>query len=306
MFGSSSSIVGYFTLLSFFFVVLSAKAQLSDCDQDPSCQHTKSMLLLAQQQWDSLDQGINSNARSEDFDVQHYTVVLDMTEHEKKRIQGWCGINFIPQKKGLQVLPLDLLQLRVDSVRWQGQLLSFTYNDTLLQVQFKAALPKGLEQQVVVYYQGHPQRDGSWGGFYYQDEYAYNLGVGFASNPHNYGRVWHPCFDNFQERASYTFRITTKNEQRAHCNGYLQSEQTINKRTTRIWQQKEPIPSYLAAIAVADYTVVEQSYIGIKDTIPIRLVANAADTSKLVQSFGHLKDAIAAYEFWLGCTVGRK
>ncbi len=279
---------------------LLANAQQMDCEQDPSCRHTKAMLLLAQQQWDSLPLGSNTNARSEQFDVQHYTVVLNMAAHDKQRIKGWCDIDFNPLQEQLQTLPLDLLQLKVDSVQWRGQLVAFSYNDTLLQVHFRTDLPKDSTQRVRVYYRGQPQRDGSWGGFYYKDEYAYNLGVGFASDPHNYGRVWHPCFDNFKERATYTFRITTKGQQRAHCNGYLQSEQTKNNLTTRIWQQKQPIPSYLAAIAVANYTVVEQTYKGVADTIPIRLVANVADTAKLVQSFRHLKAAIGAYEHWFG------
>ncbi|MFK7796910.1 MAG: M1 family metallopeptidase [Aureispira sp.] len=287
-------------LTLFLFGQLNLYAQKNDNENNPSCQHTKSMLLLAQQQWDSLPYSINTNARSEQFDILHYTVVLNMAAHEKQQIQGWCTINFVPQEANLQELPLDLLQLKVDSVYWKDTLVTFSYNDTLLKVQFGKALPLKTPQQVRVYYRGKPQRDGSWGGFYYQEEYAYNLGVGFASNPHNYGRVWHPCFDNFKERASYTFKITTKGEQRAHCNGYLQSEQTKDNLTTRIWQQKEPIPSYLAAIAVANYTVVEQEYVGVEDTIPIRLVANANDTAALVQSFVHLKQAIAAYEYWFG------
>lgn len=287
-------------LTLFLFGQLNLYAQKNDSEDDPSCQHTKSMLLLAQQQWDSLPYSINTNARSEQFDILHYTVVLNMAAHEKQKIQGWCTIDFVPQASNLQELPLDLLQLKVDSVYWKDAAVAFSYNDTLLKVQFGQALSAKMPQQIRVYYHGKPQRDGSWGGFYYQEEYAYNLGVGFTSNPHNYGRVWHPCFDNFRERASYTFKITTKGEQRAHCNGYLQSEQTKDNLTTRVWQQKEPIPSYLAAIAVANYTVVEQEYVGVEDTIPIRLVANAKDTAALVQSFVHLKQAIAAYEYWFG------
>lgn len=291
------TITSCFILLFFSFLV---QAQPADSTKEPSCRHTKAMLLLAQQQWDSLDISINTNARCEQFDIQHYTVVLNMAAHERQKIEGWCGVQFVPKQTDLQTLPLDLLQMQVDSVYWKGELLPFSYNDTLLQIHFKTTLPKDSSQTLRVYYQGNPQKDGSWGGFYYQGEYAYNLGVGFSANPHNYGRVWHPCFDNFKERATYTFRITTKGQQRAHCNGYLQSEQIKDNLTTRVWQQKQPIPSYLAAIAVANYTVVEQTYIGIEDTIPIRLVANAADTTALVQSFVHLKDAIGAYEYWFG------
>lgn len=292
--------INWSCFLLFCSLSVFAQQPSADCEQDPSCQHTKAMLLLAQQQWDSLDYSINTNARSQQFDVEHYQVVLNMAAHEKQKIKGWCTVSFTPLQAGLQMLPLDLLQMKIDSVQYQGALVAFSYNDTLLQVHFPEELVPNNPQQVSIYYQGKPQKDGSWGGFYYQEEYAYNLGVGFASNPHNYGRVWHPCFDNFKERATYTFQITTKKPQKAHCNGYLQSEQTQGNLITRVWQQKQPIPSYLAAIAVANYTVVEQEYIGLEDTIPIRLVANAQDTAALVKSFANLKHAIGAYEYWFG------
>ena len=113
-------------------------------------------------------------------------------------------------KNNVTVLDLDLLQMTVDSITSQGQLLASTYNDTLLSVTLPLALNMEDTSSVVVYYNGSPQGDPSgWGGWYFQGNYAYNLGVGFDADPHNYGRVWHPCFDNFVERATYDFSILT-------------------------------------------------------------------------------------------------
>ncbi|BDS12840.1 M1 family aminopeptidase [Aureispira anguillae] len=271
-----------------------------DCLNDPSCQHTKSMLLEANRQWGNQSSGINTNKRCDSLDILHYTVALDMTNHEGAFVMGSCEIHFRAKKDGVDELPLDLLRMEVDSVLMDTQPLSYHYNDTLLTLQLAHPLTNGEEKRVTIYYKGNPQEDETWGGFYYKGDYAYNMGVGFAADPHNYGRVWHPCFDNFRERATYTFHIKTKSDQRAHCNGYLQAENTLNGFTTRTWQQKDPIPTYLACIAVGNYTTIKQSYDSPNGLVPIELVANAADTANLKQSFQHLNQAIAAYEYWYG------
>ena len=81
---------------------------------------------------------------------------------------------------------------------------------------------------VVVYYNGSPQGDPSgWGGWYFQGNYSYNLGVGFDADPHNYGRVWHPCFDNFVERATYDFSILTNAGKTSYANGYIVNDQVV-------------------------------------------------------------------------------
>lgn len=290
----------YFVFLVLLLLSQSNLWAQEDCLNDPSCQHTKSMLLEASRQWDNQYTGINTNKRCDSLDILHYTVILDMSDHVGARMEGSCAVRFKTKDQAVEALPLDLLSLQVDSVLMDGQKLVFDYNDTLLNVRFAKRIAPQKEQTVTVYYQGHPQEDKRWGGFYYKDNYAYNLGVGFASDPHNYGRVWHPCFDNFKERATYTYKITTTDQQRAHCNGYLQSENTLNGLTTRTWQQKEPIPTYLACIAVGDYVTIKQSHEGVAGAVPIELAANAVDTANLKKSFVNLKKAIATYEYWYG------
>lgn len=288
--------------LLLFFLMIGNNFLLAQksCLNDPSCQHTKAMLLEANRQWGNQYKGIDHNKRSDSLDVLHYTVALDMTNHEDAFVQGTCLIRFKSKQETVESLPLDFLKMKVDSIKQGDKKLSYRYNDTLLIVDFKKPLTKDKTVEITVHYHGQPQSDKTWGGFYYKEDYAYNLGVGFAADPHNYGRVWHPCFDNFKERATYTFHIKTQENQRAHCNGYLQAENTVNGMTTRTWQQKEPIPTYLACIAIGDYTTVKTSYNGTYGEVPIELAANAEDTANLTTSFRHLKDAIAAYEYWYG------
>lgn len=291
-----------FCLLSLLLISYTTLvAQLPDsCYLDPSCQQAKQMLQQAQNQWGNEDITRNSNARSEAIDILHYSIMLDMRAMDKKYIQGHCTIKAKAKKTNVQQIQLDLLQLQVDSVQYNGRTVNFNYNDTIITINFNTAWNPSSTQKIKVFYQGKPQKDGSWGGFYYTKDYAYNMGVGFASNPHNYGRVWHPCFDNFIEKATYDFEIITKPNQVAHCNGFLlSSNQRADKNTSR-WGMDKPIPTYLACVAVSDYVTLKDTYQGAYEAVPIELVAQVTDTTNLQQSFKHLKQAIKAYEYWYG------
>ena len=247
-----------------------------------------------------LPDGPNDKAgagRSDSVDILHTTISLDMTDFTGKRIAGNCELRFTPRVNNLTYLALDLLELEVDSVLYQGNRLTFNYNDTLLNINLPLPLGPSDTTAVTVFYGGQPVRDASWGGFYYSGNYAFNLGVGFAADPHNYGRVWFPCFDNFVERSAYTFHIRTAGGKKAHCNGALTGEVSLGGDTLlRSWEMTEPIPSYLVCVAVADYATVRMSHAGMNGPVPVELAARAVDTTNVKSSFLHLPEAIDAFE----------
>lgn len=245
-----------------------------------------------------------SNSRSDTIDVLNYAVNLDITDYANQKIGGYCDVQFVSKLNNISSLDLDLLQMTIDSVVSQGQTLMYVYNDTLLSITLPTVMNIGDTSNVVVYYSGSPQGDPSgWGGWYFQGNYAYNLGVGFEANPHNYGRVWHPCFDNFVERATYDFSILTNNGKTSYANGYIVSDQVVGADSlVRTWRMDAPIPTYLACIAVANYTHVYQDYISpvTNDTTPVFLIAQPADTSNMKASFVNLHNAIEAFEIGYG------
>ncbi len=262
--------------------------------QEFSCQHRKSQKSLSTQQlYPSA-----ANERSDSIDVLNYAIHLDITDFQNQKIAGFTDVTVTAEgNESFSQLPLDLLELQVDSVKQNQQVVPFTYNDTLLVAQLTATMSAGDTTTVRVYYQGSPQADNSWGGFYFTNNYAFNLGVGFDANPHNFGRVWYPCFDNFVERATYDFHIETSNGKVATCNGTLLSENSLpNGNTVRHFHLKDPIPTYLSAVAVAEYSTVNQIHSGITGNIPIELHAVPSDTQNLKNSFAHLTDAIACFE----------
>ncbi len=243
-----------------------------------------------------------SNARSDSLDVIHTEINLEVLDFNGKSINGNAVITLVSKLNNISHVNLDLLKLNVDSVLNGNSNLTYAYNDTLLRVNLLGSLNQGDTMKLNVFYRGVPQIDQSnWGGFYFNAGYAFNLGVGFEADPHNYGRVWFPCFDNFVERSTYLFNIYTSDDKKAHCSGELIAENVVSGDTiVRTWKMDESIPSYLVGLAVAEYETVHMSYAGLSGNVPIELAAKAQDTTKAKNAFINLDDAMAAFEYNFG------
>ena len=239
------------------------------------------------------------NLRSDTLDVLNYKIELDFTLASTQQISGSCQVKFQSKMNGITSISLDLLQMNIDSITQGSTTNSFSYNDTLLVVTLQTPMSINDVDSVTVYYNGSPQGDPSnWGGFYFQGNYSYNLGVGFGADPHNYGRVWHPCFDNFVERATYDISLTTIPTHRGYANGLIVNEVDNGVSYTINWSLSQEIPTYLACVAVSNYTHVNQSYPSALQglNIPVQLISVPADTNNFKASFANLFGAMDAFE----------
>ncbi len=239
----------------------------------------------------------NTDTRSDSIDILHTDLQIDISNFDTKVMYGHANITFTARVKSINYIRLDLLKLNVDSVKSGTALLQYGYDDSVIAVRLPA-MTTGRPETISIFYHGTPlQMPGDFGGFYWDDLYAFNIGVSFLAEPHNYGKVWFPCFDNFVERSTFHFAVTTDPSRRALCNGRQDSVTlSANGKKTWYWTMTESIPSYLASISVSDYAVLEDSYMGIKGSIPIWLAARATDTANLTRSFIHLKKALSIFE----------
>ena len=246
------------------------------------------------------------NLRSDTFDILKYNINLEIGNSSNKLISGNTQIRIAPKLNNRNFIRFDLLKMTIDSIKEASTTLTYFYNDTILKINFTS--PKNIIDTsiITVYYHGQPQIDATnWGGFYFDNtqgaEYAYNLGVGFGAKPHNYGRVWFPCFDNFVERSKYEFNITNDSTRRSYCNGNLISDIVTGTKRTRKWILNEQIPSYLACVAVAgNYTRVTWNVNTLTGNKAIWLAANAADTVSMKNGFVNLINCIHGFENYFG------
>ncbi|GIV33174.1 MAG: hypothetical protein KatS3mg031_0709 [Chitinophagales bacterium] len=236
------------------------------------------------------------------FDVLHYAIHLNLTNLSARTLSGKTTVTIRSAQQPLQQVSLSLLSLQVDSVRVGNQSAPFTNDDTLILISLPQPVIAGDSAEITIWYHGQPVTDASWGGFYFTGNYAFNIGVGFDSEPHNFGRVWFPCIDNFTDKATYDIQVTTAPGYKAYCSGVLQDAITHPDQTiTWHWAMRQPIPTYLASVAVSPYTELTDTYFSRRgDSVPVILAAQPADTSKLRSSFIHLRAAFDAFEACFG------
>lgn len=247
---------------------------------------------------------VESKAVSIDsIDVLSYNLKIDLTQFKSKNMSGNAEIKCKPLKNySVKKIKFMLLKLNVDSVFYKDSLnsnftkLNFKYNDTIL------TIDKNLEYiaEISIFYHGSPVKDASWGGFYFSGEYAFNLGVAFTSNPHNYGRIWFPCIDNFTDKAIYNYSVKVPRGYAAVCGGLLTDTVQTSNGTVWSWSHSVPINTYLASVALAPYKFIDFIIKGKSVEIPVKLAALASDTAKLRASFKNLGNAVSVFEDYYG------
>ena len=281
----------FYSLLFIVFLILNEPcfAQVKNCQSHKSSATTSSIYYSPE------------NLRSDTFDIIKYTINLDITDFANQKIKGNTIVRYAPKLNGQAKISLDLLKMTIDSITQNSTQLTYTYNDTLLRVNLPITVNTTDTNNLIVYYHGAPQGDpAGWGGFSFSGNYAYNLGVGFGANPHNYGRVWFPCFDNFVEKSKYEFNITTILAKTSFCNGALISDITNGGVHTRKWILDKEIPTYLASVAVADYTQVNWNIDAANGNLPVVLAARPTDTTAIKNGFVHLPNAVLGFENYYG------
>ncbi len=240
-------------------------------------------------------------ARSDTFDIVHYDINLDVSSYNSQSLQAHTTITYRAIMPGQLSIRFDLYGLEVDSVTGEDGPLAFVQDEEFLTVALPIAPEPGVEHQLTVFYGGVPHRDPEWGGFYFQQNYIYNLGIGISSIPPNFGKVWYPCFDSFVERATYTYHVKSSGTYRLHGQGTFLGEVVLGGDTViRSYSFDQPIPTHLSAVAIANYEEHAYTHSGANAEIPVTLRAKPNLLNGMVDNFAQLPDAIDACEYWFG------
>ncbi len=226
------------------------------------------------------------------LDIKHYNLNLNLSSSKPKYLEGFVELKGIILNNNTNVIDLDLLKLDVVTVNMGAISLNYSNNDSTLTIQLDKYYQKGDSIILKIAYQGSPLTDAKWGGFYFSGTYSFNMGVGFASNPHNFGRCWFPCNDNFIDRATYEYHIQTDSGFAAICGGLFLG--FYNNKWN--WKINQEIPTYLASIAVGKYVMVNDEFISGNNRIPMILASEAKDTINFKSSFAKLKQALTCFE----------
>ncbi|MCF8307537.1 MAG: T9SS type A sorting domain-containing protein [Bacteroidales bacterium] len=232
---------------------------------------------------------------SDTVDAAHYAIHLTEINTDNETIKGHTEIKVTPYFGSLDGAAFQLKDLTVDSVFVSEQSADFGYANGIITIPFDEPLIGGDTNSVEIYYHGTPFSE-DWGGFHFSGDYAFNLGVGFESVPHNLGKAWFPCVDDFVDRAYYDYYVSVESPNTAICGGILQNKIQRGEKTVYHWKMNHTIPAYLASVAVGEYVLYEDTYEGIEENIPIRIWVRPFEEDNVEGSFEHLKDILAVYE----------
>ncbi len=241
-------------------------------------------------------QNTRNTLNNDSIDVLKYNINLTFLDFNQQEFYGEADIQLVLMQN-TNSISLSLLNQQVDSVVISNQQTNFSYNDTTITINLSQTYNQNDTINLKIHYTGTQKIDPSgWGGFYFTSSYAFNLGVGFRDVPHNYGRVWFPCQDNFTDRAYYEFEITVPENFTAVCNGVLLDAVHHSPLITYHWKLNQTIPTYLASVAIAQYSAVENIYNGISDTIPTYIYTSLGNENNAEQSFAKLNQVLSLFE----------
>ncbi len=241
---------------------------------------------------------------SDTLEAVHYSIHLTDINLTNKTIKGYSEAILVSKINSLSSIKLELVKLTTDSVFINGTKTSaFSHTGNNVTISLLPLMLNIADTAVVkVYYHGQTFVDPSgWGGFHFSGDYALNLGVGFDAIPHNLGKAWFPCIDDFRDRALSDVYLTVPNDKKAASGGTL-IEITDHGNNTSTWHWKtiHTLPTYLISATTGIYDLVTDSYNGIQSQVPILYFCRPADVSKIPGTFSNLKNILGVFENHFG------
>jgi Peptidase family M1 domain/Peptidase M1 N-terminal domain len=193
------------------------------------------------------------------YDVGHYTLNLAY-DPAANHLDGVATLE-ATATENLSSFNLDLVGLNVHAITVDGLPAAWTRDVGELTVTPAKGLRSGRGFTVAVRYDGVPtvlnSTLGQSGAFRTDD------GMVIVGEPDG-AAAWFPVNDHPLDKASYTFRVTVPAGFEVVANGALQRKKTSHGKTTFVWQEKDPMNSYLATATVGHFVIKDYKRNGIR------------------------------------------
>lgn len=238
---------------------------------------------------------------SDSVDALHYDLRLDIGNQYNKQIAGSAAVTMHVLRQ-VDSLVLELCPSTIDSVLVDGESVAYSYDQAarLLKAPFRGNAGDTVTM-TVFYRKGEHIMSQGWGGFYFDNGIYYNLGIAIYEYPHNVGKAWFPCRDNFTDKATYSLGITAKPGWRAICSGVKTGEvEHADGSLTTEWLLNHPTPTYLVGVAVAPFNIIEREYEGVNATYSALLGFIHHDSTNVWQAYENMSKVIPMYERCFG------
>ncbi|CAI9400714.1 M1 family metallopeptidase [Nocardioides sp. T2.26MG-1] len=183
------------------------------------------------------------------YSVRHYDLRLDYRV-DGNRLDGHAELEAVALVD-LDELALDLHGLDVAKVRVDvAAVARYTHKQGRLVVRLRRTIAAGTAFRVAVRYEGRPRpiADGDDGMGW--EELTDGVLVAGQTNG---APTWFPCNDRPDDKASYRIEVTTASAYHVVANGSLTQRHQGAGATTWVYEQPEPMATYLATVQIGHY-----------------------------------------------------
>lgn len=212
------------------------------------------------------------------YEVAHYELHLRY-DVASNQLHGRAELDAVAVVE-VDELHLDLTGLRVTKVQCsRGDIAKFSVKKDKLVVRTKRVLEPGEKFTLSITYSGRPKPipDGT-------DEMGWEElddGVLVAGQT-NGAPSWFPCNDRPSNKATYRLHVTTSSDYRVVANGGLVERHRGASATTWVYEQPQPMATYLCTLQIGRYVEVEVP----GAPVPLTAVLPAALRSRYDSAFG--------------------
>ena len=227
------------------------------------------------------------------YDVASYTIAIE-GRPEDPVILATTRIDAIATSD-LGTFNLDFHGFALRSVRVDDAVATFTRDGDELVVTPSKPIAARAKFFVELAYDGVPEplRDPGIGRVGWIDIGPTSYVVG---EPHG-GHSWFPGNDHPSDKATFEIRVTVPAGVTAVANGVLREKRESAASTTWVWDQREPMATYLAMVAIGDFTI--QTAVG-PHGLPLRHVFATRLAPAAADAMARTGEMVEVLESWFG------
>lgn len=214
----------------------------------------KSMIRNELQKYSKMvDYNVNPNTLNYDLKYQRLELDLDPAQHF---VSGTVTSHFVPNQN-ISSIYFDLSNvLSVSEVKYHGSNLPFTQLSTKeIKIDFPSNIPAATLDSLSIKYSGAPDTGGSAGDAFTVSTQGGTPVLYTLSEPYG-AQEWFPTKQSLNDKIEKVdIKINTPSQYSVAANGKLISETSLTgSRKLTFWQTNYPIPAYLIALGITNYT----------------------------------------------------
>ena len=231
------------------------------------------------------------------YDVQHYTLDLNVTDVETSALTGSTIIE-AEATQDLSSFNLDFIGFTIDDITVNGEPAEFSRDGQELTITPLESLSTDESFTVEVNYNGSPEQINTVAiPFPVLTGWVNFDGGSFVLSEPDGAANYYPVNDHPLDKAAYTFRVTVPEPFEVAANGVLEETIDNGDSTTYVFEARDPMASYLTTVNISEFNLETEEG---PNGIPIRNYFATGISEDLLAPFALQSEMLAFFSETFG------